>query len=415
MPGDYASGMIGSPRDATAGEEPRHARGPHRHAGATPGMAPSGRAMAGAVVVLAALVALALYGEWASEPRPSAGMLALDIAVGVLGCIALPLLPRFPAAGAAALGALGAVSAVATPLAGTSLLWLASRLRLPVSVAVAAIGVIAQVVRGLWRPIPMPLEWWFVFYLAVFAAIVGWGAMARARRAVIASLQERAQRAEADQARRAADARRAERARIAREMHDVLAHRLSLLATFAGALEYHPDAPPEQLARAATEIRTGAHQALDELREVIGVLRDDAASDAVTQRTERPQPTFTDVSHLIRESRAAGMSVHVDDGLAGATVPAGIGRTAYRVVQEALTNARKHAGDQPVRITLSGAPGGELVVEVRNPVGDGPPAAPGSGSGIIGLTERVDLAGGRLEHGVEAGEFRLRASLPWPA
>jgi signal transduction histidine kinase len=122
-------------------------------------------------------------------------------------------------------------------------------------------------------------------------------------------VQERAQRAEADQARRAADARRAERARIAREMHDVLAHRLSLLATFAGALEY-PDAPPEQLARAATEIRTGAHQALDELREVIGVLRDDAASGAVTQRTERPQPTFADASHLIQESRDAGMSVH---------------------------------------------------------------------------------------------------------
>jgi signal transduction histidine kinase len=96
-------------------------------------------------------------------------------------------------------------------------------------------------------------------------------------------------------------------------------------------------------------------------------------------------------------------------------VPAGVGRTAYRVIQEALTNARKHAGDQPVRITLSGAPGGQLVVEVGNPVGDGPPAAPGSGSGITGLTERVDLAGGSLEHGVAAGEFRLRASLPWPA
>ena len=381
-------------------------------------MAPSGRAMAGAVVVLAALVALALYGEWASEPRPSSSLLALDIAVGVLGCIALPLLPRFPAAGAAVLGALGAVSAVATPLAGTALLWLASRPRLPVSVAVAAVGVTAQVIRGLWRPIPMPLEWWFVFYVAVFAAIVGWGAMARARRAVIESLRERAQRAEADQARRAADARRAERARIAREMHDVLAHRLSLLATFAGALEYHPDAPPEQLARAATEIRTGAHQALEELREVIGVLRDNTADGTAGARTERPQPTLTDLAHLIEESRDAGMSVHIDDGLTGAAVPAGIGRTAYRVVQEALTNARKHAGRQPVRIALSGVPGGHLVIDVRNPVPgtpSAPPAAPGSGSGIIGLTERVGLAGGHLDHGVTAGEFRLRASLPWPA
>jgi len=378
-------------------------------------MAPSGRGMAAAVVVLAALVALALYGEWNSEPRPSLALLAIDIAVGVLGCIAVPLLPRFPAAGAAALGALSAASAVATPLAGTALLWLASRLRLPVAVAVGALGVIAQMIRGLWRPIPMPLEWWFAFYLAIYAAIVGWGAMTRARRAVMVALHERALRAEADQARREDDARRAERTRIAREMHDVLAHRLSLLAAFAGALEYRPGAPPEQLSRAATEIRTAARQALEELREVIGVLRDDDTTDG--GGTERPQPTLADLPHLIQESRDAGMALHVDDRVADlAAVPAGIGRAAYRIVQEALTNARKHAGDQPVRIAVSGAPGGRLVVDVRNPVGDGPPTAPGSGSGIIGLTERVGLAGGDLEHGVtSAGEFRLRASLPWNA
>lgn len=167
--------------------------------------------------------------------------------------------------------------------------------------------------------------------------------MIRARRAVIASLRERARRAEAEQARRVDDTRRAERTRIAREMHDVLAHRLSLLATFAGALEYHPDAPPEQLSRAAGEIRASTHQALDELREVIGVLRDDGAARVDGERTERPQPTIADLPRLVQESRDGGMSVQVDDRIADAAVADNIGRTTYRVIQEALTNARKHA------------------------------------------------------------------------
>ena len=129
---------------------------------------------------------------------------------------------------------------------------------------------------ALWRPNgSLPYAWWAVLVIAAGAALVGWGQGDRARQALLASLRERARRAEAEQASRVAEARVAERARIAREMHDVLAHRLSLLATYAGALEYRPDAPPEQLARAAGVVRAGVHQALDELREVITVLRDD--------------------------------------------------------------------------------------------------------------------------------------------
>jgi signal transduction histidine kinase len=372
-------------------------------------------ATVGPVAAMAVLVAATIVAELGSR-TPSA-LLVLDVVMGVAGCLALPVVLRRPLAGALGFAALAVLSPSMTPLAGASLMWLAQRAPLPMAVGVAGAGVAAQVLRGLWRPVGLPLGWWFALFAAVFAAIVGWGAMAQARRAVIASLRERARRAEADQARRIAEARRAERTRIAREMHDVLAHRLSLLATYAGALEYRPDAPPVQLARAAEVIRNGAHQALDELREVIGLLRDDTAAAFDGQR---PQPTLSDLPRLVQESRDAGMRVDVDDRIDDpSAVPDAVGRTVYRIVQEGLTNARRHAGGQPVRLVVHGSAGAELIVDVRNPLPGDSPTGPDDavgGSGLIGLRERIRLAGGHLEHDVTAGgEFRLRATLPWPA
>jgi signal transduction histidine kinase len=266
-----------------------------------------------------------------------------------------------------------------------------------------------------WRPNgSLPYGWWALLVIAVGAALVGWGQSDRARQALLASLRERARRAEAEQASRVAEARVAERARIAREMHDVLAHRLSLLATYAGALEYRPDAPPEQLARAAGVLRAGVHQALDELREVITVLRDDDDVDG-----KHPLPGLAELDELIAETRDAGTDVEVTRRVTqpeDAVLPGGLGRTAYRVVQEGLTNARKHAPGRPVRVLLAGKPGGRLVVELANPVGPADPVINGSGTGLIGLTERVRLAGGEIDSRVSAdGEFVLRAWLPWPA
>jgi signal transduction histidine kinase len=150
---------------------------------------------------------------------------------------------------------------------------------------------------------------------------------------------------------------------------------------------------------------------------VIGVLREGPDGD----RPERPQPTLAELPALIDESRAAGMRVQYDWRLPPeAAVPEGLGRNAYRIVQEGLTNARKHAHGSAVDITLEGAPEDGLTIEVRNrlPVGAGAPAAdiPGTGTGIVGLAERASLAGGRLEHGrTETGDYRLWAWLPWPA
>jgi signal transduction histidine kinase len=254
-------------------------------------------------------------------------------------------------------------------------------------------------VRYAWLPVPgLEFVWWAVLVLVAHAALLGWGAYAQSRHALVESLRERARRAEADQERRVAEARSAERTRIAREMHDVLAHRLSLVAATAGAMEYRPDTPPERLVAAAGVLRAAAHTALEELREVIGVLRADPDGD-------HPQPTTADLPRLVDEVRAAGVSVDLADEL-GTELDGRLGRTVYRVVQEGLTNARKHAAGQPVRVRVTD----DVLVEVTNPVGESA-GTPGSGTGLIGLAERVELAGGRLEHGVRDGVFRLAARL----
>jgi signal transduction histidine kinase len=195
-------------------------------------------------------------------------------------------------------------------------------------------------------------------------------------------------------------------------MHDVLAHRISLLSLHAGALEFRPDAPPEEVARAAGVIRSSAHAALEDLRAVIGVLREAPPGEA----PERPQPTLADLPALIEESRDAGMRVTFSSPDLVAP-PDSLGRNAYRIVQEGLTNARKHARGSTVDVVLAGSPEAGLEIEIRNrlPVGAVASSIPGAGSGIIGLSERASLAGGRLEHGrTEAGDYRLWAWLPWP-
>lgn len=240
--------------------------------------------------------------------------------------------------------------------------------------------------------------------LLLTGVVLGWGLFVRARRELVRSL-----RAQADRA--ADEARAAERQRIAREMHDVLAHRLSLLSVHAGALEFNPDAPAEEVAEAARVIRESARAALDELRGVIGVLREDSGESLVRP----PQPTLADLAALVEESRAAGMRISARIELGDTAVSDAVGRTAYRIVQEGLTNARKHAPGAAVMLTVN-APDGDLRVEIRSlaPVAVASASSlPGAGTGLIGLTERVTLAGGELEHGADReGAFVLRARLP---
>ncbi|GAB3522312.1 sensor histidine kinase [Phytohabitans suffuscus] len=371
------------------------------------------------VVFFLVAVALALAMAAVSfDQGVDRGRTTIDLAVGLLCCAGLWWRRRWPVVLCLVVSVAGIWAVTSLGAALVSFFTVAIHRRFVVALGVAMVGLAGGFLFPLLRPEWGSDNYWadLAWAIAISALVLAWGLVVRARRQLVHSLRDRAHRAEAEQQLRVAQARQAERARIAREMHDVLAHRISLLSLHAGALEFRPDAPPREVARAAGVIRDSAHQALQELREVIGVLRDDPADEA----PDRPQPTLADLPGLVDESRVAGMRVRLDrrvDDLAA--VPVAVGRNAYRIVQEGLTNARKHAYGSTVDVIVAGAAGDGLSVEVRNPWPVGVPAGPeipGAGTGIVGLTERATLAGGRLEHGRTAsGDFRLWAWLPWPA
>ncbi|SKB03423.1 Signal transduction histidine kinase [Aeromicrobium choanae] len=251
------------------------------------------------------------------------------------------------------------------------------------------------------------------FVVAIVGVTVGWGMYVGSRRELLATLKERAERAESEQAARVSQARTAERARIAREMHDVLAHRISMVTMHAGALTFRDDLAAEEIKRTASVIEQTSRLALIELREVLGVLRDDVGDGA----PEPPQPTAGAIAGLVAQFRESGMNLQYDDRIDPATIPDLIGRTAYRVVQEGLTNASKHAPHARVTLLVTGGSDDGLVIEVSNPLpaGGRSPDFPASGLGLVGLTERAELAGGRLHHGMVSGHHVLRVWLPWSA
>ncbi|MFC4011185.1 sensor histidine kinase [Nonomuraea purpurea] len=203
--------------------------------------------------------------------------------------------------------------------------------------------------------------------------------------------------------------RLSERVKIAQEMHDVLAHRLSLLSMLAGGLSHRADLTPEQTREAAQAIQENSHQSLNELRTVLGSLRSDGV-------VEGPQPSLADLDALFDEVRAAGQNVEVDDSIDGRErLPTQTGRNAYRIVQEALTNARKHAPGSRVRAELRGCPGQGLWIRVSNPAPYGLVSGPGGRLGLVGLAERTRMAGGTISHALQDGRFVLQARLPWEA
>jgi signal transduction histidine kinase len=242
-------------------------------------------------------------------------------------------------------------------------------------------------------------------------ALLGWGMYIGSRRELLWTLRNRAERAESEQELRVGQARGNERARIAREMHDVLAHRISQISMYAGALAYREDLSATEMRASAGVIRDRAHEALTDLRDVLGVLRDDAG-----ERQSAPQPTYADLPCLVAEAGDAGMRVELEDLVASGNdvkVPDGAGRTIYRIVQEGMTNARKHASGALLTIRISGGPEDGIDVVMRNPLGFGPTQTPGAGLGLIGLTERAELRGGRLEARRDGSTFVLHGWIPW--
>jgi signal transduction histidine kinase len=238
-------------------------------------------------------------------------------------------------------------------------------------------------------------------------AILVIGDQVRRRREVQAALAEEEERTELAQARRAVAE---ERNRIAREMHDVVAHHMSLIAVRAETAVYRIDGVPPAVAEELAAIAGTSREALVEMRRLLGVLR-----STETPLTE-PQPVLDDLTGLVRDAREAGVEVTFEP-LPGVDVPPAVGLAAFRIVQEALSNARRHAAGAPVTIRLGLGPSA-LEVYVHNPL-TGPPEAPrgtesgGERHGLLGMRERATAIGGTFTAGPDgAGGHLVHATLP---
>ncbi|MEU5879747.1 histidine kinase [Spirillospora sp. NPDC047279] len=249
------------------------------------------------------------------------------------------------------------------------------------------------------------------FGLAFTALPVVLGLYMGARKQLIASLQERTRRLEREVHLLAEKARAEERTRIAREMHDVVANRVSVMVVHAGALKAVVTRDPDRAAETAAVIGDMGRQALDELRQVIGVLRQgERALQAGT-------PTMDDFRALVDQSQSAGLRAEMLVQGEERDIPPAVGRTIYRLVQEGLTNVHKHAGDANTMIGILMLPDA-VEVEIENAPPGGRPehGLPSGGNGLVGLRERVTALGGTFNAGpIADGGYALRARIPLPA
>lgn len=351
---------------------------------------------AGLVVVSLVLTVMATRGGWSAVP---AGVVAV---AGTIGSAVVPLRRTHPTATVSVGAAAYALSGNPLPLAVG--LWAAAA-------AASARRLVAAVVVA-WAGLA---GWWWIdegrleagdalTALLVTVAVAAVGAATATRRDLHAArdaeaAREARQRA-VEQELRTEQARADERARIARDMHDVLAHKVSLIALHAGALEVGPGAQVDQVRDGAALIRVTAREALDDLRAVLGVLH----------RTDDDPPD--DLASVVAEAVRAGQPVTLHDD--AGTLPRATARLVHHVAREALTNARKHAPGS--RATVSVRRDVEHVTVTVDDAGSQRPALalPGSGSGLAGLADRVRLVGGTLDAGPgDGGGWRVRAVVPW--
>ncbi|MET0526200.1 MAG: histidine kinase [Nocardioides sp.] len=336
----------------------------------------------------------------------------LDIGVAVVAYVAVFFRRRWPVPVAVFTGVLSAVSPLSSGPAVLAAVSVATGRRLWQIGLVALVSMVAgQTVVRIQPGQSDDPEWLTVTVNAIFTAgVLGWGMYIGSRRELMWTLRHRAERAEAEQELRVAQARATERAGIAREMHDVLAHRISQISMNAGALAFREDLSAEQMRANAAVIQSTAHEALTDLRGVLGVLRDGRTGELLDQ----PQPTYRDLPELVSAAQASGLHIdYLDLVDADHPVPDVVGRTVFRIVQEGITNARKHAPGARLTIQVSGSPDDGVDILLRNPLGFGPTATPGSGLGLVGLSERAELRGGRLETRRDGSTFVLHGWIPW--
>jgi signal transduction histidine kinase len=365
---------------------------------------------------LSAVAGGALWLIVARDEWGSAGaLLWIDVALGVASVAAMQFRRRWPLTVTLLTVAATAVSASAIGAWVVCQVSLSARRRWPEILLTGVLAVATGQVLYALQP-EQTLPWYvnLVFTALATGVVVTVGMYVGARRELVASLRDRADRAEREQQLRVAAARAGERARLAREMHDVLAHRMSLVALHAGALVYRTDLSAAETRGAAGIIQANSQSALADLREILGLLRDTGPGEDGTDH--RPQPTLGDLDTLLDEERAAGAHITVHSDLEDRTaLPVSTGRSAYRIVEEGLTNARKHAPHAAVTVELTGRPGDGVDLTVQNPAhAHDHHGKDASGFGLIGLAERAAASHGRFEHGVVGnGDFVLRAWLPW--
>jgi signal transduction histidine kinase len=372
-----------------------------------------------ALALVAASLPMAFF---ASMPAPSGvpvAMLALGYVLVLLHTLPLVARRRFPGAVLAVCVASGlAITALGVP---PSFLGPA----MPVAVySVAAYGrrwvslaglVVAELgLAAVWLTPAMLERSSFLFFMGFIAVAWVLGHFVGDRQVYAAQLEERT--AELEEAREEL-ARRAvveERLRLARELHDVVAHAMSVIAVQSGVGAHVADSRPEEVGKALAAIEVTSRGALEELRRLLGVLR----QDSEVQASLMPVPGLANLDSLLAEVGKAGLAVRVRVEGTPLQLPAGVDLSAYRIVQEALTNVVKHAGPAHAEVTI-GYRDQEVTVEVTD---DGrgavPPASDGrvgTGHGLIGMRERVAAFGGDLQVGPHpGGGFRVAARLPLP-
>ncbi|MFH9766078.1 sensor histidine kinase [Streptomyces microflavus] len=363
----------------------------------------SGMYDAGREEILAIPVALGLSTVVALRRRLPEKMLLLAIAVGVLQLVGdvRPNIGNF------------AMLVITFTVATIGERW-ASRLALICSLTAAGLSQLRWEAEpgGSW---PQQI---FVTVIMTVPFVLAWvmGDSLRTRRAYFNQLEERAARLEREREAQSKVAVAAERARIARELHDVVAHNVSVMVVQADGAAYVMDAAPDQARQALETISSTGRQALAEMRRLLGVLR---TGDTRESGEYVPQPDVEQIENLVDQVRRTGLAVDFKVEGTARPLPSGVELTAYRIVQEALTNTRKHGGPDAgasVRLVYFDDGLGLLVEDdgrgaAHELYEDG--GADGAGHGMIGMRERVGMVGGTLDAGPRpGGGFRISALLP---
>jgi signal transduction histidine kinase len=380
-----------------------------------PGLVDSGLAL-----LVAGLGAGPVLGTSSMRPRE-----LLVLALVVWMCVPLAARRQHPVAVFSALVAAGGLQVLLFGPMGSDVAVLVGlytlaayrprRIALP-GLLVTLLG--SAIALAKWAPAPAVRDWWMLGeVLAVFwgPALTAWllGDMIRWRRSYYRELEERAARLERERDAQAQIAAAAERARIARELHDVVAHNVSVMVVQADGASYAMSSSPDRAREALAAISATGRQALAEMRSLLGVLRSASEPLPASGAELAPQPGIEQLSELLARARATGLPVSFTVEGVPRQLPRGTALTAYRVVQESLTNARKHGGAGVTATVTLRFCEQEVAIIVTDDGQASQQGGDGQGHGLIGMRERAELFGGTVTAGPRpGGGYRVMVTLP---